>query len=270
LHVAAPIGGGGNLQINGISGNIGVIMMEATNTYTGSTTVASGTLLVNGVNGGSAITVNTNGTLGGIGSIGGTVTVSVGGTLAPGISNRGGLTAVIGTLTAGNTTINGSVAMKIDRAASPASDQLNASSVTVNSGASLNVSNLGSTNFVAGDTFNLFSSPVTGSFTAVNLPSLPNPGLYWTNRLAINGTIAVVSTVTVSANSPYLTNSFSGGNLSLSWPADHVGWVLQVQTNSLGAGLGTNWVDVPGSATTNAVFIPGSLGNGAVFYRLKY
>jgi len=270
LNVTAPISGGGNLQINGISGDIGVIELAAANTYTGSTTVASGTLLVNGANGGSAITVNTNATLGGIGSIGGTVTVPAGGTLAPGIPARGALTAAIGILTAGNTTVGGTVLMKIDRAASPTSDRLNASSVTVNSGASLNVSNLGSTNFVAGDTFNLFGAPVSGSFATLNLPSLPNAGLYWTNKLAINGTIAVVSTVTVNTNSPYLTNSASGGNLSLSWPADHVGWVLQVQTNSLGAGLGTNWVDVPGSATTNAVSIPVSSGSGAVFYRLKY
>jgi hypothetical protein len=39
----------------------------------------------------------------------------------------------------------------------------------------------------------------------------------------------------------------SGSTISLSWPADHLGWHLQVQTNTLGTGLGTNWVTVPGS-----------------------
>lgn len=66
-----------------------------------------------------------------------------------------------------------------------------------------------------------------------------------------------------------ITVSVSGGNLLLSWPADHTGWTLQVQTNSLSGGLGTNWVDVPGSTLTNAVSIPISTANGAVFYRLK-
>jgi len=269
LHVAAPISGGGNLQINGISGDIGVIMLEATNTYTGSTTVASGTLLVNGVNGSSAITVNTNATLGGIGSIGGTVTVAAGGTLAPGISNRGGLTAAIGTLTAGSTTVGGAVVMKIDRAAVPTSDNLTAPSITINSGAILTVNNIGSTNLVAGDTFALFSTPVSGAFSAVNLPALPDSTVVWTNKLAVNGTIAVVSVTTINTNSPVITNSVSGGNLTLSWPTDHTGWLLQVQTNTLGNGLGTNWVNVPSSTSTNTVSIPISTTDGAVFYRLK-
>ena len=48
LNVTAPISGGGNLQINGVGGNIGVIELGANNTYTGTTTVAGGMLLVNG------------------------------------------------------------------------------------------------------------------------------------------------------------------------------------------------------------------------------
>jgi len=75
---------------------------------------------------------------------------------------------------------------------------------------------------------------------------------------------------TINTNSPVLTNSVSAGSLTLSWPADHTGWMLQVQTNSLGKGLGTNWVDVPGSTSTNTVSLPIVTANGTVFYRLKY
>lgn len=269
LNVTAPIGGSGSLQINGVGGNVGVIVLAANNTYTGTTTVAGGTLLVNGANGNSAITVNTNATLGGIGSIGGTVTVPVGGTLAPGIPARGALTAAIGTLTAGNTTVSGTVVMKIDRAAVPTSDKLTAPGVAINPGATLTVNNLGSTNLVAGDTFTLFSTPVSGTFSTVNLPTLPSSSVIWTNKLAVNGTIAVIAATTINTSSPVLTNSVSGGNLTLSWPTDHTGWTLQVQTNSLGKGLGTNWVDVPGSTSTNAVSIPIVTTNGTAFYRLK-
>ena len=41
------------------------------------------------------------------------------------------------------------------------------------------------------------------------------------------------------------------GQLQFSWPADHTGWQLQAQTNNLTSGLGTNWVNVPGSMQTN-------------------
>jgi hypothetical protein len=55
----------------------------------------------------------------------------------------------------------------------------------------------------------------------------------------------------------------------LSWPADHIGWRLQVQTNSLSVGITTNWFDLAGTSTTNSVNITIST-NGTVFYRLIY
>jgi autotransporter-associated beta strand protein len=62
------------------------------NSYTGTTTVDGGTLLVNGSHsGGDIYTVNSGGTLGGTGSIGSTILINSGGILAPGAS--------VGTLT---------------------------------------------------------------------------------------------------------------------------------------------------------------------------
>ena len=58
--------------------------------------------------------------------------------------------------------------------------------------------------------------------------------------------------------------------LTLSWPADHTGWQLQTQANSLSAGINTNWVNVVGSTTTNKVVVPINPINGTVFYRLVY
>jgi hypothetical protein len=62
----------------------------------------------------------------------------------------------------------------------------------------------------------------------------------------------------------------SGNILTLSWPANHLGWHLQVQTNVPGSGLTTNWVVVPGSDLVTSTNIPINPANGAVFHRLVY
>jgi len=67
-----------------------------------------------------------------------------------------------------------------------------------------------------------------------------------------------------------IVRSVSGNNLTLSWPADHTGWRLQSQTNSINIGLRTNWADVAGSTTTNQVIIPMNRANASVFYRMVY
>ena len=58
----------------------------------------------------------------------------------------------------------------------------------------------------------------------------------------------------------------TGNSLDVSWPV--AGGRLQTQTNSLSLGLGTNWVTLPGSTTTNRVIVPIDPANGSVFYRL--
>ncbi len=62
----------------------------------------------------------------------------------------------------------------------------------------------------------------------------------------------------------------ANNQLVLSWPADHTGWQLQAQTNTLSVGISTNWTNVNGSPATNRVIIPINLTNGSVFYRLIY
>lgn len=73
-----------------------------------------------------------------------------------------------------------------------------------------------------------------------------------------------------STNPTNLIFQIVGSGLALSWPRDHLGWRLQVQTNNLNAGLGTNWWDVAGSTITNQMTIPINTTNGSVFYRLLY
>jgi polygalacturonase len=73
-----------------------------------------------------------------------------------------------------------------------------------------------------------------------------------------------------SLNATNLNFQVSGNQLLLSWPPDHLGWQLQIQTNTLADGLGTNWTTVPDSTSVIATNMPISIGNDCVFYRLAY
>jgi hypothetical protein len=125
----------------------------------------------------------------------------------------------------------------------------------------------------------------TVDWLGVSLSNDDAPLAGWMNNLAIYegvlsssqvasdyaaGQPIYLPVVSVATNSVPVTFSVASGFLNLSWPTDHKGWLLQAQTNALGAGLGTNWVTVPGSASATTVQIPISPANGAVFYRLFY
>ena len=67
-----------------------------------------------------------------------------------------------------------------------------------------------------------------------------------------------------------ITGSIAGNTLTLGWPSDHIGWRLEVQTNSLSVGIANNWFTWPGATSTNAVTVPISAANSTLFYRLVY
>jgi hypothetical protein len=69
---------------------------------------------------------------------------------------------------------------------------------------------------------------------------------------------------------PPLQMSLQAGQLQFTWPPDHTGWRLVAQTNSVNAGLGTNWFTVSNSTNLNQMSIPIVATNGSVFYRLVY
>ena len=77
-----------------------------------------------------------------------------------------------------------------------------------------------------------------------------------------------VSVRPVSAASPQLVCSASPSQLQLTWPNDHLGWILQMQTNSLHSGLSTNWVTLPDSNLASQYLLPIDPGMESVFYRL--
>ena len=99
-----------------------------------------------------------------------------------------------------------------------------------------------------------------------------SPGVYnsTTSPTFITGSGNLLVVPPVNPAPTNLVASVSGNTLTLSWPTDHTGWRLQVQTNSLATGLGSGWTDVPGTAAANTYNATISPANGAVFYRMVY
>jgi regulation of enolase protein 1 (concanavalin A-like superfamily) len=91
-----------------------------------------------------------------------------------------------------------------------------------------------------------------------------------TNGVGESGNLTLVSARPVSAMPPPLVSALTGGQLQLKWPESNRGWRLGVQTNTLSAGLGTNWTTIPGSSETNQFVVPLGVANGSVFFRLIY
>jgi hypothetical protein len=118
---------------------------------------------------------------------------------------------------------------------------------------------------VNGQVFPLFAGTnYAGNFSATNLPALGG-GLQW-NWDPSTGTLSVGQGVTTTRTN--ITWQVNGSNFQLSWPVDHIGWRLEVQTNS--SGLGNNWSNWPGADTTNFITIPIDRLNPSVFFRMVY
>jgi autotransporter-associated beta strand protein len=260
----------------------GTLILTNANTYTGDTLVTGGILAL-GVSGsisnsaninlglGAAIDVSTRNdttltisagqTLKGNGTVFGATAVIVKGRMAPGTS--------IGTLTidTGDLTLQpGSVSsMEINKTANT-SDQIVCSAGNITYGGILAITNLSGT-LVNGDSFTLF--------TGTSLPSnfsgssgSPGAGLAYSFN---NGVLSIVNGGP-DTNPTNITASVSGSTLTLSWPTSHLGWILQVQTNSLATGLNTSssaWFDVPYSDASTQSVVHISPSNPSVFYRLR-
>ena len=73
-----------------------------------------------------------------------------------------------------------------------------------------------------------------------------------------------------SLGPPKLGCAVANGEIQISWPPDHAGWSLQMQSNPLEQGLGTNWITLPGTNLTNYYGCPISLAGGSVYFRLIF
>ena len=105
---------------------------------------------------------------------------------------------------------------------------------------------------------------VTNGVTYFYVVSATNAGGESANSAQVSATPAP-SLTPVS-----VTLQADAGQLNFSWPSDHTGWRLWIQTNTDEVGIGTNWTPVPGSQWTNQFFLTVDPAIGGVFLRLTY
>lgn len=233
----------------------GTVTLTGANTYSSNTTVSAGTLLVNNTSGSGtgtgSVAINSGGTLGGSGTISGAVTVASGGTLALGLST---LTMNNGLSLAGNVTVS------LNKSLTPSNGTAVVSGTLTRTGTgSVTVTNLGPA-LIAGDTFQLFSQAVSGGGTMTI--SGGGTGVVWTNNLAANGTISVLS---VTLPTPHITQvQISSGNIILSGtngPANGTYYVLSSTNVTLPlnqwTSLSTNSFNASGQFSVTNAITPG-------------
>jgi hypothetical protein len=260
LVVTNPITGAGAVNQNGT----GTVILTADNSaagFYGTLNVNQGCLLVNGTSGNGVLTVNTNATLGGTGSIDAAVDINPGGTLAPGAAGS------VGTLTINNSlTLGGNLSMDINKSQPQSNDLVTVSGLLNNTNNGIiTVNNLGPA-LRAGDKFTLFSQPVAGGA----LLAVTGGGVVWSNNLVNDGSIIVIS---ATVPHPVITHAgvAAGEGLVFSGTNGYAGSTYYVlsSTNL----TQTNWtVEATGTfdgsgnfASTNAI----TSGNPQKFYRLQ-
>ncbi|HEV2692857.1 MAG TPA: hypothetical protein VG347_08160 [Verrucomicrobiae bacterium] len=262
----------GNLALgDGTAGTLGLVKsgagaltFSANTPISGGLVISNGTVFVNNTTGsgtGSGTVTVAGGALGGTGIISGPVNIQSAGSLGIG-------SGTISTLTINNNvTIGGNCKVQVNTGNVPTTDKFTGIN-TLTYGGTLTVNNTGGT-LTTANSFKIFNAAhYAGAFATIS-PSTPAAGLAWdTSTLATDGTLRIASGVNLTPTN--ITVSLTGNILNLSWPADHIGWQLQAQTNSRTVGLWTNWVTIAGFNTTNQVTLPIDPANGNVFYRLTY
>jgi autotransporter-associated beta strand protein len=240
---------GGVWDLNGWNENVDQLSISAGGTLRNGaaaststlTTISGYTAMLSGANCQFDVTaadgiLNFNGILGGSGSL-----VKIGLGLLNLNSNN--------TYT-GNTTVSaGTLSLAFPCLAS-------ASTVTIATNAMLQLNFTGA-NGVAALVLNGTNQPA-GIYNATTTPD------YF--LAAGTGSLQVGSSVPTSPTN--ITFSVSGSTLSLSWPSNYVGWILQ--TNVINVGVSNDWFNVPGSETNTQLTFP--MTNPAIsneFFRLR-
>lgn len=181
-------------------------------------------------------------TLGGIGTLRGILLADAGSTFSVGLP--------VGSFTVtGNAELAGAVTMSVNATTTPNCSELIAPGFTIDSTATLVVTNLGPEQAA---TFQLFNHPV--NFASVTLPALTGTNS-WINNLNVNGSITMVAPKPVPPTPDITSIGLNGTTLNLTATNGAVnGTVVLLESTNLATPL-TNWVPV----LTNTFDVNGNL-----------
>jgi len=206
-------GGSGSLAGTGTVGKAGTGMLtiNTTNSYSGSTIVGGGTLLVNGSIGQSPVTVWSNAVIAGNGLLGGGLTVQAGSSVMPGNGNN-----VAGTLTVSNGLIEaGGVINFFDLSNNPngANDLINVDNLNLSGTNTIQINPLNGSLALGAYSLISYSGNLGGGLSNLTLSGSPSSPLRYGSLTNASGVIALL----VGSTRPPASLVWYGDDASYNW-----------------------------------------------------
>ncbi|HEY2083363.1 MAG TPA: sulfatase-like hydrolase/transferase, partial [Verrucomicrobiae bacterium] len=121
----------------------------------------------------------------------------------------------VGTMTLqSDLAVAGTILLEVDKSQAATNDFVQVGGDLTNLGASIVcITNPGPI-FAAGDSFKFFSEPMSNGDAVVFSPATPGAGLAWTNRLAIDGSVGIITAPIVATPADLIGLTLSVGTLS--------------------------------------------------------
>ncbi len=260
LTIAIPITGTGGLTNQGT----GVLVFSGTNTFTGPTVINAGTLV-----------------LAGHGSIANCPDITLAGGAALDVSslsaafilssNQSLSNSAAGAILNGtNNTASGTLSL-LYNGISPAMISTNGA-MTLAGTTLLKINNIGG-QLAIGSSNKILARASTGN-TGLITGTVPASVIVSGNGAAgpvalrlTGGELYLIVNQNIPATGTSITFSGSGNQLTFSWPANYLGWLLQ--SNPMSLAITNDWFTVPGSANTNRIQITIDPAKPNVFYRMR-
>lgn len=226
--LANSIGNNGSGSLTKTGAN--KLTLAGANTYTGTTTVSAGNLVITNTSGSATgtgnVTIESSATLSGTGSLSGAVTASSGSILSPGIT--------VGTVTTGDLTLQAGATLDFEFNGS-ANDTISAGNLTINGGAiTLRLEGL-ATPFAAAGTYNLIQYSGSISGTGVSALSIANPQSGFNYNFGTSGGFVTLTITTSGLVADWITDGPGAWGTSANWSGgsipDNIGNTARLNTS---------------------------------------
>ena len=224
----------------------GMQTLSGANTYTGNTTISNGTLVVSSAQtGGGNFTVNDGATLGVV---------------------RNATTTALSAYSLTLGTVSGATSSFTLPSGNPAAQVITAGTLTLNG---INTVAIAGAGFTAGQFPLIKYTAKAGSGSFATTPvSVPGGYTATVSNNVANASIDLVIASSIASNPANISFTVTGNSLNLTWPADHLGWL--VQSNSVNLAVPADWQDISNTAVGTSYSSTIDSKKSNVFYRLRH